>query len=141
MMRPIEHWTRMPSAAGKAARHVGRLRATYAHATAYMRGYLAYNMPETIWLRPVFAHSRVLGAQLLRPERQHPAAYARRFHQNLNSAGTCAPAQHSAMCHVSPAFATYSVRRSAPGASSPQISSAIVGVWPFAAAVHTLVVR
>ena len=50
------------------------------------------------------------------------------------SAGTRAPVQHKAMCHVSPACAACGVLRSAPGASSPQI----VGFWPFAAAVRTL---
>jgi hypothetical protein len=50
------------------------------------------------------------------------------------SAGTRAPVQQKAMCHVSPACALCGVLRSAPGASSPQI----VGFWPFAAAVRTL---
>ena len=65
-MRPIEHWM-PPSAAGKDA-PVGGLRATYAHATAHLRFSLPYHMPtkrlRLIDCALIFAHSRVLGAQL-----------------------------------------------------------------------------
>jgi hypothetical protein len=64
-MRPIEHWM-PPSAAGKDA-PVGGLRATYAHATAHLRCSLPFHMPNKrlrlIDCAPIFAHSRVLGAQ------------------------------------------------------------------------------
>ena len=65
-MRPIEHWM-PPSAAGKDA-PVGEPRATYAHATAHLRCSLPYHMHNKrlrlIDCDPIFAHSRVLGAQL-----------------------------------------------------------------------------
>ena len=65
-MRPIEHLM-PPSAAGKDA-PVGGLRATYAHAAAHLRCSLSYHMPNEclrlIDCAPIFAHSRVLGAQL-----------------------------------------------------------------------------
>jgi hypothetical protein len=56
-----------PSAAGKDA-PVGEPRATYAHATAHLRCSLPYHMHNKrlrlIDCDPIFAHSRVLGAQL-----------------------------------------------------------------------------
>ena len=65
-MRPIEHWM-PPSATGKDA-PVGGLRATYTHATAHLRGALSYHIHNKrlrlIDCALIFAHSRVLGAQL-----------------------------------------------------------------------------
>ena len=65
-MRPIEHWM-PPSAAGKDA-PVGGLRATDTRATAHLRCSLPHHIYNKrlrlIDCAPIFAHSRVLGAQL-----------------------------------------------------------------------------
>ena len=81
-MRPIEHWM-PPSAAGKDA-PVGGLRATYAHAAAHLRCALPCHMP-TKRLRLIDCpHTRAFASSRrpTRPERQRPAAYARRLHRN-----------------------------------------------------------
>ena len=65
-MLPIEHW--MPPSAARKDASVGEPRATYAHVTAYLRCSLPLNMPNKrlrlFDCAPIFAHSRVLGAQL-----------------------------------------------------------------------------
>ena len=86
------------SAAGKDA-PVGGLQATYAHAAAYLRCSLSYHMPNEclrlIDCAPIFAHSRVLGAQL-----DQSASGQRRMHADYTGSlgwNTCtSPTQ----CHV-----------------------------------------
>jgi hypothetical protein len=129
-MPPMEFWM-PPSTAGNDA-PVGGLRATYAHATAHLRFVLPYHIPLmrlVDW--PPYSLIREISApnSAIAPA---ASSVCTQITPEL-SAGTCAPAQHIAMWHVSSACATGSVLRSAPGASSPQI----VGFRPFAAAVRT----
>ncbi len=132
-MPPIEHWM-PPSAAGKDA-PIGGLRATYAHDTAHLRCSLQYHMPNK-HLRlsncaPVFAHSRILGAQL-----DQSASGQHRMHADYTQSpgwNTCiSPTQQ----YVPRFIGVRRVQR--PAKRSWRLQPAkIVGVWPFAATAPT----
>ena len=109
-MRPIEHWM-PPSAAGKDA-PVGGVRATYAHNTDHLWCDLPFHMPNKslrlIDCALIFAHSRVLGAQL-----DQSASGQRRMHADYTVTLGCNTCTSPTQRHVPRFTGVRPVRRPA----------------------------